>query len=110
MSSGRGKGEQNPLNKFQNLQHGQGATRARGSGRGNFERSNRRIIEKAQVQCDTCGKQGHYSWEWFSENEEGAKLLEVDEGVAEPTLLLSANDEPKGGNTHGILIIKLAIT
>ena len=73
-------------------------SRGRGKGRGNFGRSDTRRFEKAQVQCYTYGKQGHYSWECFSKNEEVTKLVEVDEGVVEPTLLLSAKEEPKGGN------------
>ncbi|KAK8540598.1 hypothetical protein V6N13_027117 [Hibiscus sabdariffa] len=69
--------------------------RSRGRGRFNHRRSNEMRYEKSNVECYNCQKLGHFSWEFQNEgkNEERFNLIEDQQDVEEPTLLLALKNE-----------------
>ncbi|KAL4379471.1 hypothetical protein GQ457_02G032120 [Hibiscus cannabinus] len=69
--------------------------RSRGRGRFNNRRSNEMIYEKSKVECYSCQKLGHFYWECQNEgsNEERVNLIEDQQDVEEPTLLLALKNE-----------------
>ncbi|KAL4301681.1 hypothetical protein GQ457_10G015230 [Hibiscus cannabinus] len=69
--------------------------RSRGRGRFNHRRSNEMRYEKSKVECYSCQKLGHFSWECQNEgrNEERVNLIEDQQDVEEPTLLLALKNE-----------------
>ncbi|KAL4376201.1 hypothetical protein GQ457_02G024740 [Hibiscus cannabinus] len=71
--------------------------RSRGRGRFNNRRSNEMRYDKSKVECYSCQKLGHFSWECQNEgsNEERVNLIEDQQDVEEPTLLLARKNEEK---------------
>ncbi|KAL4280657.1 hypothetical protein GQ457_03G000810 [Hibiscus cannabinus] len=69
--------------------------RSRGRGRFNNRRSNETRYDKSKVECYSCHKLGHFSWECQNEgsNEERVNLIEDQQDVEEPTLLLALKNE-----------------
>ncbi|KAL4318065.1 hypothetical protein GQ457_18G013000 [Hibiscus cannabinus] len=69
--------------------------RSRGRGKFNHRRSNEMRNEKSNVECYNCQKLGHFSWECQNEcrNEERVNLIEDQQDVEEPTLLLALKNE-----------------
>ncbi|KAL4297638.1 hypothetical protein GQ457_12G007010 [Hibiscus cannabinus] len=69
--------------------------RSRGRGRFNNRRSNEMSYDKSKVECYSCQKLGHFSWECQNEgnNEERVNLIEDQQDVEEPTLLLALKNE-----------------
>ncbi|KAL4369109.1 hypothetical protein GQ457_05G014540 [Hibiscus cannabinus] len=69
--------------------------RSRGTERFNNRRSNEMRYDKSKVECYSCQKLGHFSWECQNEgsNEEMVNLIEVQQDVEEPTLLLALKNE-----------------
>ncbi|KAL4319319.1 hypothetical protein GQ457_18G013050 [Hibiscus cannabinus] len=69
--------------------------RSRGRGRFNHRRSNEMRNDKSNVECYNCQKLGHFSWECQNEcrNEERVNLIEDQQDVEEPTLLLALKNE-----------------
>ncbi|XP_050233920.1 uncharacterized protein LOC126682300 [Mercurialis annua] len=88
---GQGRGEQNSFNENRNQNFHRG--RGRGSGRSNYgvyERKN----DKTRVQCYSCSKYGHYSWECQNEAvEEETKLVERQDNEADQALFFSNKEE-----------------
>ncbi|KAL4348689.1 hypothetical protein GQ457_17G010100 [Hibiscus cannabinus] len=69
--------------------------RSWGRGRFNHRRSNEMRNDKSNVECYNCHKLGHFSWECQNEgiNEERVNLIEDQQDVEEPTLLLALKNE-----------------
>ncbi|GMI83839.1 hypothetical protein HRI_002053200 [Hibiscus trionum] len=71
--------------------------RSRGRGRFNYQRPNEKKHDKSNIECYNCQKFGHFSWECQNEsrNEERANLIEDQQDIEEPTLLLALKNEEK---------------
>ncbi|KAL4378928.1 hypothetical protein GQ457_02G031910 [Hibiscus cannabinus] len=90
---GRNDHEDRTNNDGGSLLRNQG--RSRGRGRFNNQRSNGMRYDKSKVECYSCQKLGHFSWESQNEgnNEERVNLIEDQQDVEEPTLLLALKNE-----------------
>ncbi|GMJ12182.1 hypothetical protein HRI_004887400 [Hibiscus trionum] len=76
---------------------GRGRGRSRGRGRFNYQRPNEKKHDKSNIECYNCQKFGHFSWECQNEsrNEERVNLIEDQQDIEEPTLLLALKNEEK---------------
>ncbi|KZV44615.1 hypothetical protein F511_33023 [Dorcoceras hygrometricum] len=92
---GRSQGREDQSSQYEKKNQSSSRGRGRGRGRGNYERTDDRG-KKSQIECYSCHKYGHYSWECPSnmDNEE-ANLVENREYDAEQSLLLALKDESK---------------
>ncbi|KAK2973988.1 hypothetical protein RJ640_020434 [Escallonia rubra] len=62
---GQGIGEwggRNPSNERKSQSSLRGRGQARGRGRGNYAKRNEKRYDKSHVECYSCHKNGHYSW------------------------------------------------
>ncbi|KAL1294566.1 hypothetical protein AAHE18_19G149300 [Arachis hypogaea] len=81
---GRGYGREREEKNYSQEKRNQNFSRGRGRGR---------IIDKRHIECYSCGKNGHYSWECQTSKELENKLVVHSEDVEEPTLFLTLKED-----------------
>ncbi|XP_055814510.1 uncharacterized protein LOC129884194 [Solanum dulcamara] len=94
----RGRGR-SYINKFNNEDksyqsfRGRGCGQQGGRGRGAYQGTYEMRYDKSKIECYNCQKLGHYSWEYHSNVEEKANLLDNTKDEDESTLLMTLKEK-----------------
>ncbi|XP_070022658.1 uncharacterized protein [Nicotiana sylvestris] len=102
---GRGRGgngrERTNNNNFKNefkihqTFRGRGRGQRGGRGCGYYQENNGQRYDKSKIECYSCHKFGHYSWECSSNVEEKANLVDDKKEGVESTLLMALKEEDR---------------